>query len=70
MTNGTKKASHKWDAYEMFGEMRPSTEEERNLHAEMLQRLSRPIMPGESIFDLLDNAEADAESPNSCLPRL
>lgn len=61
MTDGTKKASHKWDAYEMFGEMRPSTEEELRIHSEMLQRMSHPIMPEKSIFDLLGSDDIDTD---------
>lgn len=62
MTDDNDKTSHKWDAYKMFGEMRPSTEEERHLYSEMLRKLSRPIMPGESIFDLLDSEKTDTKT--------
>ena len=33
----------KYEAFEMFGEMRGSTSEERSLYGDMLARMSRPI---------------------------
>ena len=35
--------SAKYAAYEMFGEMRGSTQEEKNLYENMLSRMSAPI---------------------------
>jgi hypothetical protein len=41
--SGYSPASAKFAAYELFGEMRNSTTEERALYEDMLDRISRPI---------------------------
>lgn len=52
-----RETSPKWAAYEMFGDMRSSTDDEREAHAAMLDRLSVPIEAGQSVFDLIDQGE-------------
>lgn len=60
--SGQSPAGDKWGAYELFGEMRSSTDEEREAYSRMLERLSKPIEPGQSVFDMLNGAEGVGSS--------